>query len=173
MLSDSGVSEIIDKIKLSPDMVGADFGTGSGRWALELSRRLLKGLVYAIDIQEECLSALEGRAKQEYLDNIRLLRRDLSVKKGSGLPDLSVNVVFLANALSQMEGHRQVIEEAYRVLKPKGSLLVIDWQKDSPLTSCLSLVESEDVELLAEKIGFRLVESVEVDEYHFGLIFKK
>lgn len=154
-------------------MSGADFGTGPGHWAMELSRRLMKGLVYAVDIQESYLSALKGRIEQNYLENIRLLQRDLTEPKGSGLPEASLHVVILANVLFQIEDKKAVLTEAYRVLKPRGQLLVVDWRQETPMMRHQRAASLEEIEALADQIGFQVTEQLAADEYHFGLIFKK
>ena len=57
-------------------MIAADFGCGSGGWAIPLAKKLEEGKVYAIDILEEPLSALRARAKLEKitLDALRQWR---------------------------------------------------------------------------------------------------
>ncbi len=167
------INEILDQLKLSPNMSGADFGTGPGHWAIELARRLMNGLVYAIDIQESYLSALKGRAEQNYLSNLRLLRRDLTEPKGSGLPEASLHVVVLANVLFQIEDKKALLTEAYRVLRPRGQLLVVDWRQDTAVMKHQRAALLEEIETLADQVGFQLTEQLETDEYHFGLIFKK
>jgi len=55
--------QILDQIGLKSTMIAADFGSGSGGWAIPLAQKLEDGQVFAVDIQEEPLSALEGRVK--------------------------------------------------------------------------------------------------------------
>lgn len=167
------IHQILDRLKLSPNMSGADFGTGPGHWAIELARRLMDGLVYAIDIQESYLSALKGRAEQNYLNNIRLLQRDLTEPQGSGLPEASLQVIILANTLFQVEDKKAVLAEAYRVLRPRGQVLVVDWRPETPLMKRQPAVSMEEIEVLADQIGFQVTERLETDDYHFGLILKK
>ena len=42
--------EVLNHLELEGDMVAADFGSGSGGWAIPLAKRLKFGKVYAIDI---------------------------------------------------------------------------------------------------------------------------
>ena len=53
--------EVLNKLDLRDDMVVADFGCGSGGWVIPLAKRLEQGIIYAIDLQEEMLSALESK----------------------------------------------------------------------------------------------------------------
>jgi len=173
MLNDFDINKILDGLKIAPGMTAADFGTGSGRWAMKLSRRMPKGIVYAVDIQESYLSALEGKAKQEYLSNIRFLKRDLTASKGSGLPDNSIDIIILANILFQSENQENVLKEAHRILKKRGKALLIDWRDDNPIVKRQEFVSPDEVENMAEKVGFRIVKDFEPDGYHFGFILSK
>ncbi len=167
------INSILDKLRLSQNMSGADFGTGPGNWAMELARRLRKGLVYAIDIQEGYLSATAGKAKYNYLDNIRFLQRDLTEIEGSGLPDSSLDLVIIANMLFQIEDKKPVIMEASRVLKRRGKLLIIDWRPESPVIRNQKPVSLDEIEDWAERYNLHLAEELDLGEYHFGLILKK
>ena len=60
---------ILDKLKLRKDMIAADFGSGSGGWAIPLARTLEDGFVYAIDILEEPTSVLKGKISRERISN--------------------------------------------------------------------------------------------------------
>ena len=62
--------EVLQTIPLKQDMVACDLGCGSGGWAIPLAKTLNKGIVYAVDILEEALSALGGKVEIEKLVNI-------------------------------------------------------------------------------------------------------
>ena len=62
--------DVLKQLKLRKNITAVDFGSGSGGWAIPLAKKLEDGLVYAIDILKEPLSALEGRASLEKIENI-------------------------------------------------------------------------------------------------------
>jgi len=63
-------SEVLKKLKLRKNIIAADFGSGSGGWAIPFAKILEEGKGYAIDILEEPLSALRAKVKIEKLFNI-------------------------------------------------------------------------------------------------------
>jgi len=65
---------VLNNLELQEDMVAVDLGAGSGGWVIPLAKRLKYGRVYAVDILEEPLSALKGRANIERLMNISTIR---------------------------------------------------------------------------------------------------
>ncbi len=167
------IEHLLGKLGLDSKMNGADFGTGPGQWALGMARYLMHGLVYAIDIQESYLLALEAKARHSYLNNIRFLRRDLSALRGSGLPDDSLDVVVMANVMFQVENREAVLSEAHRVLKPRGKLMVIDWNSSAPIRQGQNPVFPEQIRIMIDRLGFQIIDQFEPSDYYFGFIFKK
>lgn len=165
--------EVLDQLDLKDNMVAAEFGCGSGGFAIPLAKRLEEGLVYAIDIQQAPLSALKGGALVENTTNIRIIHSDLEKPKGSTLSELSLDLVFIPNVLFQVENKIAIISEAERVLKNKGKLVVIDWLPKAAQGPEGGRISPEEVKKITEKIGFKLKKEFEAGKYHFGLIFEK
>lgn len=163
--------KILKMLPLQKKMIAADFGSGSGGWAIPLAKILDKGKVYAIDILQEPLSALRGRAKLEGLANIITLRED--VEEGTSLPAGKLDLVLMTNLLFQVENNKKVLEEAKRVLKEGGRILIVDWFKDNPLTKRIEFVDFEKIKKIAKDLNLELEKEFEAGSYHKGLIFVK
>ena len=163
--------EVLKNLELKSDMSAADFGCGSGGWALPLAKKLFDGTVYAIDILEEPLSALRGRMQLEKVSNIKPIRSNLENKNGSTLPDSSVDLVLMTNLLFQCENKKIVLEEGKRILKPRGKILVVDWKKDNPLTTEVEYVSIEEIKKIGKEISLEIEKEFEAGSYHWGLIF--
>ena len=114
-------SKILKQLKLRKDMVAADFGSGSGGWTIPLARKLEDGLVYAIDILEEPISALKGKIALDKIPNIKTIRSNVEDKNGSTLPDSSVDLILMTNLLFQAEDKKAIFAEAKRILKKGGT----------------------------------------------------
>lgn len=164
-------SEILKHLKLRKGMVAADFGSGSGGWAIPLAKILEEGKVYAVDILEEPLSALRARVKIEKLFNIETRKAD--VEKGVTLLSNSCDVVLMTNLLFECENKKQVLEEGKRVLKKSGKILVVDWIKDNPLTPEIEWLDFDEIKELAKDLGLELEKEFEAGLYHRGLILTK
>jgi ubiquinone/menaquinone biosynthesis C-methylase UbiE len=162
--------KILEKLNLKKDLIAADFGSGSGGWAIPLAKILEDGKVYAIDILEEPLSALKSKAKLEGISNIELIKND--VEKGVRLLSQSCDLVLMTNLLFECEEKKKVLEEGKRVLKKGGKLLIVDWKKESKIGPA-EKVPPEEVKKMAEEIGFKLEEEFEAGPHHYGLLFSK
>lgn len=165
--------EILKHLELRKNMTAADFGCGSGGWVLPLAKELADGIVYAIDILEEPLSALRGKMILEKIGNIRTIRSNVEKRQGSTLPDSAVDLVLVTNLLFQCANKREVLEEGKRVLKPNGKILVVDWLKDNPLTKEIEYVSFDEIKEIAQNLNLKLEKEFAAGIYHCGLIFNK
>jgi len=166
-------AEVLKQLKLKKGMIAADFGCGSGGWVIPLAKILEEGKIYAIDILEEPLSALKGRAKLEKILNVETIRSNVEAKNGSKLSDNSCDLVLMTNLLFECDDKKIVLEEGKRVLKPGGRILVVDWIKDNPLTPEIEWVDFEEIKKIAKELDLKLEKEFEAGLYHWGLIFVK
>jgi len=165
--------KILEELEIRKDMVACDFGSGAGGWVIPLAKRLRKGKVYALDVQEEMLSALEGQASLEKVFNIKTVLCDLENIKGSGLKDNFADLILMTNLLFQLKDKKQVFEEGKRTLKKKGDILVVDWKGEVPFGPREGRITAEEVKKIAENTGLKLKKEFEAGDYHFGLVFTK
>ncbi len=164
--------KVLDQLGLKADMTAADFGCGSGGWAIPLAQKLEDGLVFAVDIQEAPLSALAGKVQLQGLDNIRKIRANVE-SQISGLGQLSCDLVLLTDLLFQTDDDQAIFREAHRVLKKQGRVLVVEWMAGSPLGPREGRVSPEQIKEIAQKVGFKLTKEFQAGDYHFALVFLK
>ena len=164
-------NKVLNNLGLQEKMVAVDFGCGSGGWVIPLAKRLEEGKVYAIDILEEPLSALQSRAKLEKLSNIETILAN--AERGTSLAANSVDLVLITNLLFQIEDKEAVFSEAKRILKKGGEILVVDWLPKVPLGPKKGRVSIDSVKKMAEDIKLKLKKEFTAGAYHYGLVFAK
>ena len=165
-------SKVLNELKLKGNFIAADFGSGSGGWAIPLAKRLKFGKVYAIDILQEPLSALKSKGEMERVYNIETIRSDVEQKKGSKLPDSSCDLVLLTNLLFEADDKKVIMEEAKRVLKKGGKILVVDWLPEAA-KGPEKRVSPEEVKKIAEDLGLKLEKEFQAGIFHYGFLFTK
>jgi len=152
-------------------MVAADFGCGSGFWAIPLSRILEDGKVFAIDILEGPLFVLASKAKSEKILNIRTVREN--IEKGTKISQDSCDLVLMTNLLFQCDEKKAVFSEAKRILKKGGRILVVDWKKSDSFGPRDRAVLPEEVKKIADDLGLKVEKQFDAGIYHYGLILVK
>lgn len=166
----------IEQFSVDPGMKVADLGSGAGFYTLVLSKHVGKtGKVFAVDIQQELLMKLKNEAFAKGLDNIEIIWGDVDELNGSHLADNSIDRVLVANTLFQADDREAVAKEAYRILKPKATALLIDWTDSfgglGPHAS--RVVKPEQGRVVFEKAGFSFLRDIRAGDHHYGMIFTK
>lgn len=160
--------KILNGLGLKKNMVAADFGAGSGGWALPLAKILEDGRVFAVDILEEPISALKSKIALDKLMNIQTIKAD--VEKGVQIPSWSCDLVLMTNLLFEVSGKKKVLEEGKRILAQDGKILVIDWKKDALLGPKEGRVSAEEIKKIAEEAGLKTESSFDASPYHWALV---
>lgn len=167
---------IISSLNIKPGYKVADFGSGSGYFALLIGAIIgSDGLVTAIDVLQGKLDTLKSAAQARGLFNISYIRGDLEVFGSSKLNDSSQDMALLTNILFQSQKKLDILKEAHRVLKIGGELVVVDWDPTSMFGSKEAgwKFSKEECKQLASGIGFNFDREITATNDHWGLIFKK
>lgn len=160
---------------IEPGMAVADFGSGSGAYVLAIAEQLQnQGHVYAIDVQQDLLRRIKNDAHKKGYKNVEILWSDLEKPNGSKIASRHLDLVLVSNLLFQLDDKHAPLIEAWRILKPTGTLAVIDWSDSfgglGPIKK--HVVKKEAARELAESAGFEFVREFQAGAHHFGLIFR-
>lgn len=154
----------------------ADFGAGSGFFTRAAARAVGEsGVVWAVDSNSELLPRIKNIAQAEGLRNVEVVRGDIEVVGGSGLPDASVDFCILTNVLFTLEHRGECVAEMRRVLKKSGRALVIDWSAShgglGPHES--HVLTAPAAQTLLESHGMGVIGQVPAGAYHWGFVVRK
>ncbi len=148
---------VVAALRAEPGMKVADFGAGKGSHAASLSAAVgHAGRVYLFDVQKPLVERLVSVAKSENLSNVDALWADLEVPKATGLSEGSLDRVLISHLLFQLDDRAAAIAEAFRVLKPGGVLLAVEWGPNSPAAAVYGerAVSPEALSALVSAAGF-------------------
>ena len=154
----------------------ADFGAGSGFVAHAAASLVPSGQVFAIEINRDIVARLTREVEDKHIKNIHTLWGDIEVKGGSQLKDASADFVILSNVLYHLEDKSGCINEASRVLKPGGRILVVDWTESfAGMGPAPHHVFTQVMaETLFLSMGYtKLSDTIPSGEHHYGVLFKK
>jgi ubiquinone/menaquinone biosynthesis C-methylase UbiE len=166
----------IEQFAVDPGMKVVDLGSGAGFYTLILANHVGKtGRVYAVDVQQDLLLKLKNEAFKNNIENIEIVWGDIDEENSTRLSNNSVDRVLIANTLFQVDEKEAVAKEAYRILKPKCTTMVIDWADSfgglGPHKS--RIINPEQAKIIFEKVGFSFLRDVKAGDHHYGMIFIK
>lgn len=169
--------DVFAKIGLQENMHVGDLGCGNLAYYAFGAAKLVgrNGVVYAVDILKTALNAVETRAKQEGIDNLKTVWSNVEMVGATNIPAASLDVVFIHNVLFQADKHSGFLDETARLLKNGGKLMIIDWKKTGASFGppVKDRPDPDTVKKLANASGFRLTEEFEAGPHHWGMVFIK
>lgn len=158
-------SQVVDLVEV---------GSGYGTFTIPAAK-LIRGRLYAFDIEEEMIENLTLKIQHQQIDNILLEKRDI-LAHTTGLPANSIDYVMLFNILHH-DSPLDFINEALRILKPGGKIGIIHWRSDIATPRGPELnIRPKPAQIMSwfdmhkfrvEKLPFI------IEPYHFGLVITK
>lgn len=164
----------VAQLGLREGMRVADFGAGTGEYSFAASKFVgHTGKIYAIEVQKGLIKKLESKIEELNILNIECIWGDIEKDGGTKIADHSMDAVIISNVLFQAEDRLGVIEEASRVLKKEGKILLIEWLSSfsgmGPAKEYV--IEPKMAESLFIKRGFKYLEKITTNPHHYGIIF--
>ncbi|HRH32904.1 MAG TPA: class I SAM-dependent methyltransferase [bacterium] len=166
---------IFEKSNLKEGYHVADLGCGKSLSFLYSLANIVgkDGKIYGVDILPDVMESLERDVAHHRLNNITPLRGD--IEAGLRLENESIQAVFLINTLNQASSTIAMLKEAYRLLKPDGRLIIVDWLPNpSPFGPLLSQrLSNEEIVDSLSFINLKIIEQFKPGLYHYGIVAGK
>ncbi len=164
----------IAQLQLQVGMTVADLGAGTGFYSKAASAKVGQtGHVYAIEVRKDMVKKLESDIKEWGITNINCIWGDIEKVHGTNIADRSVDVVIISNVLFQVEDKLGLVDEAKRILKSDGRILLIDWKESfgnmGPITE--QIVIPKKAEELFSRRGLKKLNNIPESDHHYGIIF--
>ncbi len=167
---------ILERLGLTGDSEDVvEFGCGYGTFTIPAAA-VVRGRVYALDIDPDMLAATATRAVAARAGNVQLVQRDF-MTEGTGLADGAAAYAMLFNILHPLDPVC-LLREAHRTLCSSGRLGIIHWNYDATTprgpdmsfrprpAQCLGWAQAAGFELTAEGI-------IDLPPYHWGMTLSK
>jgi ubiquinone/menaquinone biosynthesis C-methylase UbiE len=130
------------------------------------------GKVYAVDVQKGLVDKLSNECRQKKLTHVSVLWDDMDDSNGIALQSGSIDRIVIANTLFQLEDIQKFASEVKRILKPKGSVLIVEWSESfGGIGPAKEHVVSKDrAQEIFEKVGLFTVKTISAGEHHYGFV---
>jgi predicted methyltransferase len=161
--------EVISALKLAPDAVVADIGSGTGYFAVRFAHMLSNGRVYGVDLELDMVKYLAERAKKENLANLT------AVAGAAADPRIPapVDLVILVDVYHHIHDRDDYFRRLRASLKPGGRIAVIDFRIDAPAGPPKNArIAPDRVKAEMKSAGYALAEEHGFLPNQYFLIFK-
>jgi arsenite methyltransferase len=115
---------VVRELSIEPGMQVADIGAGGGYFTFKLADAVGEtGRVYAVDVDDDMISYLEERAREEGYENVTVVRGEF---EDPLLPDGKLDLVFSSNTYHHIEGRVAYFRKVLEDLAPGGQVAIVD-----------------------------------------------
>jgi len=156
------------RLGLRSGMTFVDIGAGTGFFSRAASEVVgKKGKVYALDMSEEMIEILK---RNGVCDNMHVLR---SEEYRLPVADAEGDIAFLSTVLHENTDVRKLLDEASRVTKPSGKIIIIEWKKQDEESGPPKTERLGEEELLQQLPSYEIVDRGEVTKSHYYLVIRR
>mgnify|MGYP003683732809 FL=1 len=169
---EENVSNLIQNMRIKYNDTIADIGAGSGYHVFRMASMAKKGVVYAVDIQNEMLEAIQSKIATRKIKNIKTI---LGSEKSIHLPNNSVDKILMVDVYHEFNYPKEMIRSIKNVLKPNGALFLIEYRGEDlgvPIKKIHKMTENQAVKEM-EAAGFTLKENIGNLPWQHCMIFIK
>jgi len=116
------VDGLLEPFPIREAMTVVDYGCGPGSYTARASRKVgPRGLVYAVDVHELAVAAVDKKIRQERLGNVKPV---LAEKDRCPLADATADVVWALDMFHMVSRPGPFLQELNRITKSDGFLLI-------------------------------------------------
>ncbi|WP_326404170.1 class I SAM-dependent methyltransferase [Methylibium sp.] len=141
-------------LQLSPGMVVADIGAGTGYLARRMAAQVRPGgQVLAVDVQPQMLRMLEKLSREPGLE---LIKPSLGAPDDVRLAAGTVDLAIMVDVYHELAFPKEVLASIRRALKPTGRLVFVEYRAEDPKVPIKPLHKMSEAQVRreAEANGF-------------------
>jgi ubiquinone/menaquinone biosynthesis C-methylase UbiE len=137
---------LLPALKLKPGDAVADIGCGSGYYTRRLAKLVespltpslspsdgerdgVRGIVYAVEIQQEMLDLLTNKLAAEKIFNVKPVLGTITDPK---LPRASVDLILMVDVYHEFDHPFEMIQAMCQSLKPGGRIVFVEFRGEDP-----------------------------------------
>jgi SAM-dependent methyltransferase len=165
--------EVLHALRLAPGSAVADVGAGTGYFSGRLARAVGDdGKVFATDVQDEMIRALEERVAREGLRNVSVVRAGFD---DPSLPPACCDLVLFANVYKEIAERPAYLRRLAPALRAGGRVAIIDFHPDAPGAGPPREARLPEQQVVAElgEAGFLLAERHDFLPRQYFLLFAR
>jgi len=164
---------LLQALKLKSGDAVADIGAGTGYYSWRIAGAVgEKGLVYAVDIQQEMLDLLAKNMAERKITNVKGVLGTITDPK---LPARSVDVVLMVDVYHEFDHPHEMAAAICKALKPGGRVVFVEFRAEDPQVPIKEVHKMSEAQVRKEMSvqPLQWVETIETLPWQHIIIFKK
>jgi len=169
---EENTSKLLNNMEIKSTDVIADIGAGSGYHVFKMAPKAKKGLIYAVDIQEEMLQAIREKKLKEGIENIELVK---GTEKTVNLPENSIDKLLMVDVYHEFSFPIEMMASIKSALKPDGKIYLIEYRGEDdnvPIKRLHKMSEDQAVKEMNAS-GFKLLQNIRSLPWQHCMVFVK
>ncbi len=170
--AEENTSKLLKNMNITKTDAIADIGAGSGYHVFKMANIATSGAIYAVDIQEEMLAAMQTKKTDGKFSNVSLVKGS---EKSVNLEANSVDKVLIVDVYHEMNFPYEMMVSIKKAMRPKGKLFLIEYRGEDqsvPIKELHKMTEAQAVKEM-KSIGFTLEENKDNLPWQHCMIFVK
>jgi protein-L-isoaspartate O-methyltransferase len=169
---EENTSQLLKNLAVQPGTAIADIGAGSGYHSTLLSKMVVNGKVYAVDVEPEMIAYLKNRIKLEGYKNIIPV---LSTEQKVSLPANSIDIMLLVDVYHEFSFPYEMTLSMLEALKPSGKLVLVEFRAEDPNVPIKTIHKMSERQAVKEfkASGFLFEKNIGNLPWQHCLIFRK
>ena len=169
---EENTSKLLHNMEIVADDMIADIGAGSGYHVFKMALMARKGIIYAVDIQDEMLTELRKSKENTKVKNVKIIKGG---DKSVNLQENSVDKVLLVDVYHEFNYPIEMIASIKKALRPEGKLFLIEYRGEDdsvPIKKVHKMTEEQAVKEM-EAAGMKLESNMGNLPWQHCMVFVK
>ena len=170
--AEENTSTLLQDMAINSDDIIADIGAGSGYHVFKMSKMASEGIIYAVDIQEQMLAAINYRMDENRVKNVRTIKgTEMSVN----LPENSLDKVLLVDVYHEFSYPIEMMQSINKALKDDGKVFLIEYRAEDARVPIKKVHKMTEVQAVKEMqaVGLRLEQNIDNLPWQHCMVFVK
>jgi SAM-dependent methyltransferase len=164
---------LLKALKLKSGDAVADIGAGTGYYSWRMAKEVgEKGLVYAVDIQEEMLDLLASKMAERKIANVKGVLGTVTDPK---LPAQAVDLVLMVDVYHEFDHPFEMMRAICQALKPGGRVAFVEFRAEDPKVPIKEVHKMSEAQVRKEMAAQPLewVETIATLPWQHIIVFRK
>lgn len=169
---EENTARLIENMNIQPSDTIADIGAGSGYHVFKMAKIASEGHVYAVDIQDEMLKAIQTKKESSSARNITTVKGG---EESVNLAPNSVDKVLMVDVYHEFNFPIEMIASAHKALRADGKLYLIEYRGEDdsvPIKKLHKMTEKQAIKEM-KVVGFKLEENIGNLPWQHCMVFVK